>query len=146
MLRMKMIHRMKQLQCVEDNRIFFERNTGKKHMLRKFLRRDYEMDLSFPNRRRIIEWDQEVHNVDEENEWESRSSPSMELEHFSEDSQKFMEQSESISSRPQKPQKRSKLCRYFLEGHCIRGDNCGFRHDRSVFRNDRQKVFLGGVP
>jgi len=146
MFRMKMTHRMKQLQCVEDNQIFLERITGKKHILRKFLRRDYEMDVSFPSRRGIIKWDQEVYNVNEENEWESRSSPSKELEQFSEDSQKFMEQSESITSRPPNPQERSKLCRYFLKGHCIRGDNCGFRHDRSVFRNDRQKVFLGGVP
>jgi len=104
------------------------------------------MDLSFPNRRGTIKSDQEVYNVDEENEWESGNSPSMELEHFSEYSQMFREQSESISSRRQEPQEKSKLCRHFLKGHCNRGDTCGFRHDRSVFCNNIQKVCLCGVP
>jgi len=39
-----------------------------------------------------------------------------------------------------------RLCRHFLKGHCRRGSSCDFLHDSSIFCDDRQKVFLGGLP
>lgn len=42
--------------------------------------------------------------------------------------------------------RKRRLCRHFLKGHCKRGKNCDFLHDASVFCEDQQKVFLGGLP
>lgn len=43
-------------------------------------------------------------------------------------------------------QRKSRLCRHFLKGHCKRGAACDFLHDKSIFCPDEQKVFLGGLP
>jgi len=42
--------------------------------------------------------------------------------------------------------RKRRLCRHFLKGHCKRGKNCDFLHDESIFCEDQQKVFLGGLP
>jgi len=41
---------------------------------------------------------------------------------------------------------KQRQCRHFLKGHCKRGRGCNFLHDPSIFCNDHQKVFLGGLP
>jgi len=48
---------------------------------------------------------------------------------------------------PQEDQNRKRrLCRHFLKGHCKRGKACDFLHDSSIFCPNLQKVFLGGLP
>jgi len=48
---------------------------------------------------------------------------------------------------PQEDQNRKRrLCRHFLKGHCKRGKACDFLHDFSIFCPNLQKVFLGGLP
>jgi len=42
--------------------------------------------------------------------------------------------------------RKRRLCRHFLKGHCKRGRACDFLHDPSIFCPDFQKVFLGGLP
>jgi len=42
--------------------------------------------------------------------------------------------------------RKRRLCRHFLKGHCKRGNGCDFLHDASIFCDDQQKVFLGGLP
>jgi len=42
--------------------------------------------------------------------------------------------------------RKRRLCRHFLKGHCKRGTSCDFLHDRSIFCPDSQKIFLGGLP
>jgi len=42
--------------------------------------------------------------------------------------------------------RKRRLCRHFLKGHCNRGKTCDFLHDPSIFCPNSQKVFLGGLP
>jgi len=42
--------------------------------------------------------------------------------------------------------RKRRLCRHFLKGHCKRGKACDFLHDPSIFCSELQKVFLGGLP
>jgi len=42
--------------------------------------------------------------------------------------------------------RKRRLCRHFLKGHCKRGKACDFLHDPSIFCPNTQKVFLGGLP
>jgi len=42
--------------------------------------------------------------------------------------------------------RKRRLCRHFLKGHCKRGTACDFLHDPSIFCPNSQKVFLGGLP
>jgi len=42
--------------------------------------------------------------------------------------------------------KKLRLCRHFVKGFCLRGDSCKFFHDVSIFCEDEQIVFLGGLP
>lgn len=42
--------------------------------------------------------------------------------------------------------RKRRLCRHFLKGHCKRGKACDFLHDSSIFCPNLQKVFLGGLP
>jgi len=42
--------------------------------------------------------------------------------------------------------RKRRLCRHFLKGHCKRGKGCDFLHDASIFCPNSQKVFLGGLP
>jgi len=42
--------------------------------------------------------------------------------------------------------RKRRLCRHFLKGHCKRGMACDFLHDSSIFCPEIQKVFLGGLP
>jgi len=42
--------------------------------------------------------------------------------------------------------RKRRLCRHFLKGHCKRGKACDFLHDVSIFCPNSQKVFLGGLP
>jgi len=42
--------------------------------------------------------------------------------------------------------RKRRLCRHFLKGHCKRGKGCDFLHDPSIFCPNSQKVFLGGLP
>jgi len=42
--------------------------------------------------------------------------------------------------------RKRRLCRHFLKGHCKRGTSCDFLHDPSIFCPDSQKIFLGGLP
>jgi len=42
--------------------------------------------------------------------------------------------------------RKRRLCRHFLKGHCKRGKTCDFLHDPSIFCPNSQKVFLGGLP
>lgn len=42
--------------------------------------------------------------------------------------------------------RKRRLCRHFLKGHCKRGKVCDFLHDPSIFCPNSQKVFLGGLP
>jgi len=51
-----------------------------------------------------------------------------------------------VHNQQMEPIKKVRHCRHFLKGQCVRGKNCGFIHDRSIFCTDKQKVFLGGVP
>jgi len=61
-----------------------------------------------------------------------------------------MEENLKVAERLDFPQggvsRKRRLCRHFLKGHCKRGKNCDFLHDASVFCEDQQKVFLGGLP
>jgi len=80
-------------------------------------------------------------------EKESWSNPSAEYFSGPGSSDKTMEQSSDKKSfMKELPPQKSRHCRHFLKGHCERGDSCGFRHDRSVFCTNMQKVFLGGLP
>jgi len=57
------------------------------------------------------------------------------------------EQVEGFGNSTEKGQSRkSRLCRHFLKGYCLRGESCDFLHDLSIFWQDEQKVFLGGLP
>jgi len=47
---------------------------------------------------------------------------------------------------PEDENRKRRLCRHFLKGHCKRGRACDFLHDPSIFCPDFQKVFLGGLP
>jgi len=47
---------------------------------------------------------------------------------------------------PEEENRKRRLCRHFLKGHCKRGKACDFLHDPSIFCPDVQKVFLGGLP
>jgi len=141
---MKLTQRMRQLQSVEDDRMLLEQMISRQHQLRQFLSKDYEMESRFPSRRGTIKWDNEVDYVNIEDEKEDWSRQSMDLENSSGSSQKIVEHSDS--PLPQEPQQKSRHCRHFLKGHCERGDACGFRHDRSVFCSDMQKVSLRGLP
>jgi len=47
---------------------------------------------------------------------------------------------------PEDENRKRRLCRHFLKGHCKRGKACDFLHDPSIFCPDFQKVFLGGLP
>jgi len=47
---------------------------------------------------------------------------------------------------PDDENRKRRLCRHFLKGHCKRGRACDFLHDPSIFCPDVQKVFLGGLP
>lgn len=51
----------------------------------------------------------------------------------------------TLQEEPDQNRKR-RLCRHFLKGHCKRGKACDFLHDSSIFCPDLQKVFLGGLP
>eukprot|EP00495_Collosphaeridae_sp_1-RS-2012_P006593 TRINITY_DN61_c0_g1_i5.p1 TRINITY_DN61_c0_g1~~TRINITY_DN61_c0_g1_i5.p1 ORF type:complete len:349 (+),score=57.78 TRINITY_DN61_c0_g1_i5:72-1118(+) len=42
--------------------------------------------------------------------------------------------------------RKRRLCRHFLKGHCKRGKTCDFLHDASIFCEEEQKIFLGGLP
>jgi len=42
--------------------------------------------------------------------------------------------------------RKSRLCRHFIKGYCLRGESCDFLHDLSIFCKDEQKIFLGGLP
>jgi len=42
--------------------------------------------------------------------------------------------------------RKRRLCRHYLKGHCKRGTSCDFLHDPSIFCPDTQKIFLGGLP
>jgi len=42
--------------------------------------------------------------------------------------------------------RKKRLCRHFLKGYCRMGKACDFLHDASIFCEDSQKVFLGGLP
>jgi len=48
--------------------------------------------------------------------------------------------------REEDENRKRRLCRHFLKGHCKRGKACDFLHDPSIFCPDYQKVFLGGLP
>merc|ERR1719427_740584 len=93
----------------------------------------------------------QLFDEDEEKEsWGQRSSmEQFSVEQFSEQGSREKSPVQSDSNKTvqrQEPQQKSRHCRHFLKGHCERGDSCGFRHDRSVFCTDLQKVFLGGLP
>jgi len=47
---------------------------------------------------------------------------------------------------PDDQNRKRRLCRHFLKGHCKRGNQCDFLHDSSIFCPEIQKVFLGGLP
>jgi len=47
---------------------------------------------------------------------------------------------------PEDQNRKRRLCRHFLKGHCKRGKACDFLHDSSIFCSEFQKVFLGGLP
>jgi len=56
-----------------------------------------------------------------------------------------------IDADPKEPveedqNRKRRLCRHFLKGHCKRGKACDFLHDPSIFCPNSQKVFLGGLP
>jgi len=61
-----------------------------------------------------------------------------------------MEDDYKVTERPDLLQggasRKRRLCRHFLKGHCKRGKTCDFLHDASIFCEDEQKVFLGGLP
>merc|ERR1719184_117136 len=93
----------------------------------------------------------QLFDEDEEKEsWGQRSSmEQFSVEQFSERASSIKSSTQSDSGKttqPQEPRPKSRHCRHFLKGHCERGESCGFRHDRSVFCTDLQKVFLGGLP
>merc|ERR1719204_588779 len=67
-------------------------------------------------------------------------------DNFTGSSERTSEQSDCKNSTTEQPPKKTRHCRHFLKGHCVRGNSCGFRHDRSVFCSNKQKVFLGGLP
>jgi len=47
---------------------------------------------------------------------------------------------------PEDQNRKRRLCRHFLKGHCKRGKTCDFIHDSSIICPKIQKVFLGGLP
>jgi len=56
------------------------------------------------------------------------------------------ENAERVQPVQNAPIRKRRLCRHFLKGHCKRGNDCDFLHDASIFCDDQQKVFLGGLP
>jgi len=56
------------------------------------------------------------------------------------------ENAERVHPIPNAPIRKRRLCRHYLKGHCKRGNDCDFLHDASIFCDDQQKVFLGGLP
>lgn len=51
-----------------------------------------------------------------------------------------------VIKQPRDSCRKRRLCRHFVKGFCMRGVNCDFLHDPSIFCSDTQKIFLGGLP
>lgn len=89
---------------------------------------------------------------------EIEQEQAMQFQRFQQDQLKEMvkAEAETISTESQvqpspmplmsKDNRKRRLCRHFLKGHCKRGASCDFLHDSSIFCPDKQKVFLGGLP
>jgi len=84
----------------------------------------------------------------QEENWENdRWSQRFSIEQLSDEASSIESQTLSDSNKSsQELESKSRHCRHFLKGYCMRGDSCGFRHDKSVFSSDLQKVFLEGLP
>jgi len=70
------------------------------------------------------------------------------LEGFAENSENgtFNMHSDHKDQLEEDQNRKRRLCRHFLKGHCKRGKACDFLHDPSIFCPNSQKVFLGGLP
>jgi len=146
--RMRLTHQLKKAQYSGEDYTFLEKLMLKQQRLRQFLN---EGDDRWDSRRMNQLNKKTVgflsaHPMKNE---EKMLGQSYCMEQSSEQGSSTKSQTQSDSSKtsqPQEPQLKSRHCRHFLKGHCERGDSCGFRHDKSVFCTDMQKVFLGGLP
>jgi len=91
---------------------------------------------------------EECFSQPQEENWENdRCSQRFSIEQLSDETSSIESQTLSDSNKSsQELESKSRHCRHFLKGYCMRGDSCGFRHDKSVFSSDLQKVFLEGLP
>jgi len=144
--RLKVSRQFKLLLQAEEDSTFMGQLIMKQHRLWQVLNGEenqnqssYESNTGSVKSERLLVEDQE------KDSWVHKYS----MEQFSEQGSSLKSQVLSDSSKAavqQEVQQKSRHCRHFLKGHCERGESCGFRHDRSVFCTDLQKVFLGGLP
>jgi len=145
LIRLKLAHGFKQLQSVENNRLALNQLIRKRWGSRQVLKEEEnEWGSKFSLTNNVMNNKSETSYLEVDNEKESWSYKS--ADNFTCSSEKTSEQSDGKNSRPKQPPQKTWHCRHFLKGHCERGDTCGFRHDRSVFCTNKQKVFLGGLP
>jgi len=153
LIRMKLTNQLKQLQSIEDERLFLKQMIRKQKQSSNFLSEEKCKTESTSTIKQDIFCDSPRYMYDEEEKetsskesWGHNSWSGQSMEHSSGSSEVTPQQSDFKSTKSQETQQKSRHCRHFLKGHCERGDSCGFRHDRSVFCTSRQKVFLGGLP
>merc|ERR1719233_320089 len=147
--RMKLTRQFKQLLQAEEDCTFMRQLIMKQQRLRQVLNgEENQFQSRWMNQQSATGSVKSARLLEEEEEkdsWGQKSS----MEQISEQGSSFKSQVLSDSSKAtvqQEVQQKSRHCRHFLKGHCERGESCGFRHDRSVFCTDLQKVFLGGLP
>jgi len=77
-----------------------------------------------------------------------RKTRSSQLCHSEHTEQKGVDKKRQKYKKPQQKyqNRKRRLCRHFLKGHCKRGNTCDFLHDSSIFCHEMQKVFLGRSP
>lgn len=146
--KMRLAHELKKEMYATDDYTFLEKLIWKQQRLRQFLDEDNGRWAS-REINQLKKSDGFINAQSSMVEKEALLNQSYPMEQFSEQGSSMKSSTQSDSgktSQPQEPRPKSRHCRHFLKGHCERGESCGFRHDRSVFCTDMQKVFLGGLP
>jgi len=155
LIRMKLTNQLKQLQSIEGERVFLKQMIYKQKLLSNFLSEEerkmkstltIKHDPVFENPQWMYDEEQEEKESSGKESWSHQSSSDHSMEHSSGSTEMTPDQADLKSTQPQDTPLKIRHCRHFLKGHCERGDSCGFRHDRSVFCTNRQKVFLRGLP
>lgn len=98
-------------------------------------------------RRKIIQLANEIEDEQHQNLEMFRKKHSSKTPSYKEESSPVSTPTRSTNGLSiQGDNRKRRLCRHFLKGHCKRGSSCDFLHDSSIFCPDQQKVFLGGLP